>query len=58
MKALGKEEIIAQLKRLGFHNTSEHNVYLQDYLRYFAFHHDSTASRFQRFLNDDMRTKN
>lgn len=58
MTTLGKEEIIAQLKRLGIHNSSEHNVYLQEYLRYFTFHHDSTASRFRLLLNEDMRTKN
>lgn len=43
MTALAKEEIIAELKRLGINVSSERNTYLRDYLKYVAYHGDYSA---------------
>ena len=43
MTALIKEEIIAELKRLGINTSSERNTSLRDYLKYVADHDDYSA---------------
>ncbi|MEN8263956.1 MAG: hypothetical protein ABFR82_10860 [Nitrospirota bacterium] len=57
MLTLAKEEIVAQLKRLGINASSERNTYLRDYLDYVSYQSNSIAFNFQRILNDDVRTR-
>ena len=52
MAPLDKEEITAQLKRMGINTPLEREACLNEYVEYFTNYNDTLAARFIRLLKD------
>lgn len=56
MAPLDKEEIAAQLQRLGISTPMEREACINEYLEYFTSYHETLADRFIRILK--VKTRN